>query len=297
MAERKIIVPASELLEFALGGFQGPDGSKLDAYFDIASASLLSDDQFTEPIFEEWRKKGANAAVEQLSIRICMLLSGFCREHLCDSAMFDFEYPEQPEGEVSLIQAFGFFNPYHNYAERPSFTFRTPSFKEMENELADQKEYYDYCNTLLVAILLAFKRYYQLLTAKVNKHKGVNFKSRYVELWESFVDFPQTIALGDWGDWETNYWGGQLSVFMDEEKFVLNFGKERDSASKALEQTNKLEDRQRRDTPTKMRELLWIQRDGVINPEDRIAEMELVRFDSELQTTKRKGLLDLLLGR
>ncbi|MCL2529841.1 MAG: hypothetical protein FWE41_05865 [Coriobacteriia bacterium] len=297
MAERKIIVPADELLEYALGGFQGPNGSELDAHFDVASEVLLSDEQFTNPIFEGWRKKGANVAVEELSMRICMLLSGFYRKHLCDSAMFDFEYPEQAEGEVSLIKAFGFFNPYRSYAERPSFTFRVPSFKEMENELANQEEYYDYCNTLLLAFLLAYKRYYHLLTAKVYKHRDVNFKSRYVDLWKSFIDFPQTIALGDWGDWETNYWGGQLSVFMDEEKFVENYGKERSSMSRALEQTNQLEDRQRRDTPAKMRELLWIQKDGIINPEDRIAEMELVRFDPELQPAQRKGLLDLLLGR
>jgi len=297
MAERKIIVPAGELLKYALGGFQGPDGSDLDAYFDLASKTLLSDEHFTNPIFEEWRRKGANYAVEQLSMRICMLLAGFYRKHLCDSAMFNYEHPEQPEDEVSLIKAFGFFNPYHTYAERPSFTFRVPSFEEMENELENQEEYYDYCNALLVAYLLAFKRYYQLLTDKVYKHGGVDFKSRYVNLWESFIDFPQTISLGDWGDWETNYWHGKLSAFMDEEGFIEAYGKERDAASRALEETTQLEDRQDGNTPAKMRELLWLQKDGIIDPENRIAETEQLQLNSETQPAKQKGLLDLLLGR
>jgi len=226
-----------------------------------------------------------------------MLLSGFYRKHLCDSAMFDYEYPELGECEVSLIKAFGYFNPYHSYAERPSFTFRTPSFKEMENELADQEEYYDFCNTLIMACLLAYKRYYQLLTAKVYKHGKIDFRPRYVELWKSFTDFPQYIALGDWGDWETNYWGGSLSVFLDEERFVQTYGKERDSATRAFEETNQLKDRVGRQTPAKMRELLWLQKDGIIDPADRTAEMELVAYTPELKGPKRKGFLDLLLGR
>jgi len=296
MGDRLLAVPASELLEYALGGFQGPDGSLLDAAFERSFEALFKDEETTNAIFVQWRNSGPNAAVEQLSIRICMLLNLFYRENLCDSAMFDFIDPNMPEDGVSVIKAYGFFNPCDAYAEHPGFVFRMPTYSELADEVEDLDEYYHVCNTLLLACLLAHKRYYHLLTEKIHKYKKQDFGWRFVELYESFESFPQTVALGDWGDSITRYWAGQFSTLVNEKRFVEEYGTEKDSASKAFEATNLYEDKQGRHISDVMRENLWLQMDGLVNMELRDSTWEDELVLKSLPPQPRRGLIKTLFG-